>query len=323
MIRIILNILRLVCLLAVIGAGGDLGFSNGALAARTETIAAIVNDDAVSSSDVAARVKLVMASSGLPDQEEIRERLTPQILNVLIEEQLKLQEAARLDLHVSEAEIEEGFAAIAEQNKFTKEQFAALLAKEGIEPATLRDQVRAQLAWNKVIQAQLQPQITITDREIDAVMSRLRAALGKTEYRVSEILLPVNEPGQQADALNLAQRLIRQLVEGNVPFQRLASQFSQSPGATRGGDMGWVQEGQLPEELDAALANMNEGELSQPVRSLSGYHILYLHKKRAISEDTLPTPDQVRNQLGLERLDRLQRRHLLDLKTAAFIERRV
>lgn len=290
--------------------------------ARVETIAAVVNEDAVSETDVKNRLRMVIASSGMPDSREIRERLTPQIVNMLIEEKLKLQEAARMEIDVTEAEIERGFATIAAQNNFTPEQFRSVLNKAGVAAKTLEDQIRSQIAWSKVVQMKLRPQVSVADNEIDAVINRIKANEGKDEYLVSEIFLPVEKPGDEANVRQLADKLMRQLLDSKVPFQRLAVQFSRAAGASKGGDIGWVQEGQLPPEIGDMLARMGKGDLSEPVRTLSGYHLLYLRDKRTVTAESLPSREQVMNDLGMARLDRLQRRYLMDLKTAAFIEHR-
>lgn len=290
---------------------------------RSEGIAAVVGDDAISMSDVKARVRLVMASSGLPDNREIRERVTQQVLNILIDEQLKLQEAARLEIAVSQEEIDEGFASVASQNNFTAAQFKKILAQEQIPHRTMRNQIKSQIAWARIIQSRLRPKIEVSERDVQAMYDRLKDNVGKTEYLAAEIFLPVEKPAEEDNVKKLAERLTGQLLEGEVPFTRLASQFSQSASAAKGGDMGWIQESQLPEKLDDQLARMEEGDLSRPVRSLTGYHILYLRKKRTITEDTIPSFEEVGSQIGMEQLERLQRRYLLDLKSEAFIEMRV
>ena len=295
---------------------------SSAQSARTETIAAVVNEDAVSESDVSDRMKLIMVSSGMPNNQEIRDRIRPRIVNMLIDEKLKLQEAQRLEIEIDENEIEQGFASIASRNSFSSDQFRRILRKEGVSPKTLEDQVRSEIAWSRVIKEKIRPQVIITDNEADAVIQRLEMNRGKTEFRVFEIFLPVEKPSEESNVRNLSDRLTRQLIEQRAPFQRIASQFSQAAGAANGGDMGWVQEGQLPEALDEVLSRMNKGEISKPIRSLAGYHILYLREKRVMTADTMPSRDEVMNRLGMERIDRLQRSYLLDLKADAFIEQR-
>lgn len=290
---------------------------------RSDGIAAVVGDDAIPMSDVAARARLVMASSGLPDNQDIRERVTQQVINTLIDEQLKLQEAERLEIQISEKDIEDGFAAVAAQNNFSADQFKEILAKENIPHRTIYNQIRSQIAWARIIQSRLRSQVEVSERDVQDMHGRLQDNIGKTEYLAAEIFLPVEKPSEEDNVKKLAERLTKQLLQGEVPFTRLAAQFSQSASAAKGGDMGWIQEGQLPEKLDKQLARMEEGDLSRPVRSLTGYHILYLRNKRTISAENIPSFEEIGSQIGMEMLERLQRRYLLDLKSEAFIEMRV
>lgn len=291
-------------------------------AAGLESIAAVVNDDAISASDLSARMKLIMTSSGLPDKPEIKEKMRPQIVNSLIEERLMMQEAGRAGAKVSPEEIQQGFATIAQQNGMTADQFQEMLKRQNINRQTLAAQIEAQLAWSKVIQIKLRPQVNITEAQIDTELARMTADIGKTQYLVAEIFLPVENPKQESDARQLSERLVQQMIESHVPFQRVAAQFSQAPGAGAGGDLGWIREGQLPPEVDAALVKMEPGGLSKPIRSAQGYHILLLREKNILTADKLPPREDVRRKLGIEALERLQRKRLLDLKSAAFIDRR-
>lgn len=292
-------------------------------AQRSDGIAAVVNNDAITSSDVMERTRLIAVSSGMPDTPEVREKMRPQIIGNLIDERLMTQEAATLDITIAPQDIEGAFAELAGQNNMKPDQFRAALRSEGVNIKTLEDQIAAQLAWSAVVQIKIKPQVTVTENEINAALDLMRSRTGKTRYLVSEIFLPVEAPRDEPAVRELADRLTAQLVQGRVPFPRVARQFSQAAGAARGGDLGWVQEGQLPEELDTLLAQMKEGELSQPVRSLAGFHIILLRKKSLLDEASMPSREEVRNRLTGEQIERLQRRHLLDLKQAAFIERRV
>ena len=102
-----------------------------------------------------------------------------------------------------------------------------------------------------------------------------------------------------------------------------SQQFSKSAGAPQGGDLGWVGQGQLQRELDEVLPRIAVGEISNPVRTSTGYHILSVREQRVVSEENMPSREDVRSILGTQRLERLQRRYLLDLKSAAFIENRL
>ena len=159
---------------------------------RTETIAAVVNEDAVSVSDVMDRLRLVMASSGMPDSQEMRERIKPQILSVLIEEKLKLQEAERMEIEVGEEEIVQGFASIAGQNNMSPEQFQMLLRKEGVSKSSLEDQIRSQIAWSRVIQMRLRPQVDQRIQDCTERLNDLQArALERSSIYTDLILLAI------------------------------------------------------------------------------------------------------------------------------------
>lgn len=297
--------------------------ASSARAEQAFSIAAIVNEDAVSGADVQDRMRLILASSGMKNTEEIRARIMPQVINGLIEEQIQMQEARRLEIVVTDEEIESGFAAIAAQNNMPAEKFLDLLKHQGIPQRTLARQIKAQIAWSKVVAKLLRPQIDITPNDVIARMERLRANIGKTEYLTAEIFLPVENPAEESKTRQLADELTRDIRNKKVPFQAVAVQFSKAAGAAQGGSLGWVQQGQLPKELDAVLTTLNEGEVSAPTRSLSGFHILTVRKKRTIAEENLPSEDDLTNQIGMERLERLQHQHLSDLKSTAFIDRRV
>lgn len=287
------------------------------------SIAAVVNEDAISEADVRDRLRLILASSGLPDTPEMRQKALGQVLDSLVDEQIKMQEAARNELTVTEEDIDKAFAQIAGNNKMTPEQFAGVLKQQGINRVTLNRQIKAQIAWTKVVQKVVRPQVTVSANDVAALKERMRKNIGKSEYLVSEIFLPVDDAAKEGDVRQLGAKLSSEIGEGKAPFAGVARQVSRAAGAEKGGDMGWVQEGRLPEELDGALKALAEGQVSQPIRGANGYHILQLRGKRSFAEANIPSDDDITDQIGFERLDRAQQRYLLDLKSAAFIERRV
>ena len=286
-------------------------------------IAVVVNEDAITYSDLNDRFRLILASSGLPDGPETRARLMPQIVGSLVEEQLKIQEGIRNDVEVSQSEINNGFATIAQQNGLEPEQFRQALEQSGINIETMYRQIKSQIMWSKVVAKRLRPQVNVSESDIDTVINRLKSNVGNYEYLASEIYLPVESPKEEAQIRDLARNLAMDMQAGKVPFFRIAQQFSKAPGAPQGGDLGWIQEGQLPRELDEALTQLEPQQVSNPIRTLSGYHILLLREKRQISEETMPERNAVGSSLGMERLDRLQQRLLMDLKSSAFIEDRL
>jgi peptidyl-prolyl cis-trans isomerase SurA len=292
-------------------------------ARSTEGIAAVVNDDIISMSDLTARLQLSLVSSGLPNTAETRQRLTPQVLRSLVDERLQLQEASRANISVTDKEINDALGKVAEQNHMQRDQLEKMLSSQGVPRSTLESQIRSTIAWGKLVQRRLRPSIEIGQDEIDQVVQRIQANAGKPEYLAAEIFLAVDSPEREDDVRRLADRLYEQIGQG-ASFPAVARQFSQSAGATNGGDLGWVQQGQLPEELDTALQQLRPGQATRPIRSITGYHILMLRDERTVGgANSVPPREQIMNALGQERLDMLQRRLLRDLRRSAFVDLRV
>ena len=243
-----------------------------------EKIVAVVNDEAISEGDLLARLKLAAAAGNYPDTPEVRERLTPQVLRTLIDDQLRLQEAKRLKINIDKDEVDAGMKQIAEQNNVTLEQFETNLEKQGIPVATLRRQTMAQLAWTKVIQKEIRPRVDMSQEEVEAAYAKMASSVQKPQYLMAEIFLSVDKPDEEPRVKGVADQLEDQLLHGGN-FAKLAQQFSQAAGAASGGDLGWIQEGELPDELNQAMLKLDPGHISEPIRTQSGYHILLLREK--------------------------------------------
>ncbi len=243
-----------------------------------EKIVAVVNDEAISQDDLNGRLKLALAASNLPDTPENRERLTPQVVHSLVDDQLRIQESKRLKISVDHEEVEAELQQTAENNKQTIEQLKQALAKEGIPFAVLEKQLLAQISWRKVVQKEVRRRVEVPPEEIDAAYTKMMASVEKPQYLVAEIFLSVDGPNDEERVKKFADEIDEQLANG-ASFPKLAQQFSQAAGADKGGDLGTIGAGELPEELDKVLSTMKVGQMSPPIRTQSGFHILYLRAK--------------------------------------------
>jgi peptidyl-prolyl cis-trans isomerase SurA len=266
-------------LLAMTSLFGLLLASDPARAALEQRIVAVVNDEVISAQDLNDRLQLVTLTSGIPDNEQARARLAPQVLRSLIEEALQLQEAERLEITVEDAEIERALANIADRNQMTVEAMRRFFAQNGIDFATLLDQVRAQIAWVKVVNRQIVPRVTVTVDQLDMAVEEARRNEGEPEYLLSEMVLPVDNPAQAQVVAQDAARLVQTLREG-ASFESLARQVSAAASAETGGDVGWIRSSAIPQELRNTLESMREGEISDPIPSPVGYYIFLLRDRR-------------------------------------------
>jgi peptidyl-prolyl cis-trans isomerase SurA len=280
------------------------------------TIAAVVNEDIITLYDVQSRLGLVIATSGLDNTPEIQRRLVPQIVDALIEERLKMQEARRLKIKVEEPEIRQAVDNIEARNNMQPGAFRAMLESRGIDSSALYNQIEADVSWVKVVRQSMQQSVAVGEDEVNAVLRRARANQGKPEYLVAEIVLPVPTPAQEPGVREMAARLVEQ-ARGGAPFQALAQQFSQSPTAAVGGDLGWIVPGEMEAEMDDTVARMQPGQVSDPIRTSTGYHILSLRERRAagapdpnlavVTLEQIYLPTEGVRALAPERVDELSR----------------
>ena len=284
-------------------------------------IAAVVNDDVITGLDLAVRTRMAILSAGLPDTPEARSRVRPQVLRAMVDERLKLQEAQRQNVSVSQGEIDQALARIAEQNRVDPADLERWLASGGLLLKPLVDQIRSTIAWDKLVIRRLGPTVQISDEEIEEVVRRAAESQGQSQRRVSEIFLAVDSPAEEEQVRQGAERLVEQIRAG-ADFSSVAVQFSDSATAAVGGDIGWVLPGQLSPEIEAELERLGPGELAAPMRTAGGYYILLLRDVRAAPSGE-PDRGAIRQALQRERLDLLARRYLRDLRRAAFVDIRV
>jgi len=245
-------------------------------------IAAVVNNEVITVRDLVARLNFIITTSRLPNRPEVRKRLGPQILRSLIEERLKLQEAKRLGLKVTKGELRSAVSRIEKANNIPKGKLIQVMARQGADARTIIEQIRATLAWRKVVIRKIRPRVRISTEEIRETINRSRSNQGRTRYRVLEIFLAVDTPEQDAEVLKAAQRLFEQIKKG-TSFVNIARQFSQSPTASVGGDLGWIELGSLPKALDVQLSQMKTGQVAGPIRSVEGYYILSLRERKVLA----------------------------------------
>ena len=247
----------------------------------SNSIVATVNDESISDFELRQRVALYLALQGINQQltREQRTRMRNQLLEVLESEKLQLQEAVKKKITVSPVEVDKRLNGMTQDYHFTIEQLRVNLANAGASEDALRAQITASIAWQKAVQDEYSDRVNITPEMVDAEIARYAEGANKPHYRVLEIFLPVDNPEQDAKVKKDAQEVEAQLHQG-APFPVVARQFSQHPSAATGGDMGWINDGQLAPELNAALGKMEVGAVSDPIRSTGGYYVLGLRERQ-------------------------------------------
>ncbi|HVY14216.1 MAG TPA: peptidylprolyl isomerase [Rhodopila sp.] len=252
--------------------------------ADTSRIAAVVNGDVISEADIQNRARLFAVSTGLPLTQDVIDRLRPQILRQLINERLRVQEAQKRKIVVPDAQIAAAIKEIESRNNMSAGALRQKLAADGVSNRTLIDQIRAQLAWTQILRQAAADKIHITPADVKAQQQLEAQQVGKTEYRIGEIFIPVDNPDNTADAERFADTVIKQLRAG-APFPIVAAQFSQTQAALDGGEVGWVQPNQLDSGVAQVVTQMPVGAISNPIRVPGGLSIVNLQAKRQIGNE--------------------------------------
>lgn len=254
---------------------------NFAAAQSVQRIAAIVNEDVVSEYDLRARMQVVIVSSKLRPSPKLQQRLAQQVLRSLIDERLQMQEAKRRNIRVSKNNMKRAIASIERQNKLRPGAFDSYLQRQRLPKDSVISQIRARIAWQKLMRRVLVPRVTVSDDEVDETLDRLKKRKGQMEYRLSEILLPFDTPEQETEVLRTAQRLTDEMRRG-ANFAAVARQFSQTATASVGGDLGWLQEATMNSALRKTASGMSKGEIAGPIKTLSGIQIYRMTQKRKV-----------------------------------------
>lgn len=250
------------------------------------SVAAVVNDDIISTYDLSQRVRLLIATSGVQPNAQTLPQFEREALVSLIDERLQLQELRRVEkeqkftIVATDEEVNQELADFAKANNLSTDQLLSTLARQGVGGDTLKQQLRAQLSWQRWIRGRYGSRLRIGDDQIKAVQQRLAADTAKPQYEVSEVFIDAARVGGIQSAVQGAQQLLAQMQQG-APFAAVARQFSASATAATGGDAGWISPGEMPPEVDAALEQLRPGQLSQPIAVKDGVYIIYLRDKRS------------------------------------------
>ena len=247
-----------------------------------DQVVAVVDDDVIMASELDMRIRTVELQNSdmqIPDEATLRS----QVLDRMIEESIQLQMAQRAGIRISESQLNEAMQRIAQQNGMTLPEFQQAMTSEGVSFAYAREQIRNEMRISRVQQYQVGERIQITDQDVDYFLaSEIGRIASAAEYRLRHILIAVPaaaSPEDYAAAERKADALITDLRNGE-DFASAA--VAQSAGATalKGGDMGWRKEGQLPGIFAERVKDMNPGDISDPISTTSGFHIIKLEEKR-------------------------------------------
>lgn len=255
-------------------------FGTSASAQQVEGIAAVVNDEPITTLDVRNRMRLIISSAGIQPSEEMLMRIQEQALDGLIEESLQLQTAQEFEVEVSEREVDQSLADIAARNGMDLDQISTDLAAAGVEIETLRQQLRAEIAWQVMVNGRYGSRVRISDNQIEVARERIIESASEPQVRLGEILIEIPSSGGIQEAQSTVQTVYEQLSQG-APFPAVAGQFSTAASAGSGGDAGWQAVSQLRPQVQQVIGQFTQtGQISNPIRVPGGFLIIALIDRR-------------------------------------------
>ena len=248
-----------------------------------DRIVAVVNKEVITLSELSAAVgsaERQLRRQGTPAPE--RAVLERQLLERLVIDKAQLQRARDTGIRVDELQLDRAVQRIAENNKMTLADFRRALERDGVAFDAWREDLREQIMVSRLREREVEDKVQVNDTEIDLFLEEIKANPARSEYNVSHILVRVPEqatPERITEARARAQKALAEARAGG-DFARIAASYSDAPDALEGGNLGWRTHERVPELFSSVLAAMRPGEVSEPLRSPAGFHVLKLNDRR-------------------------------------------
>jgi len=260
---------------------------------------AIVDEDVVLESELARRTNAVIAQIKSRGQKvPSLKLLRNQVLERLIVESLQLQTAKRVGVRIGDRELSATLERVAEGGKMSLEEFKIKIESEGTPWAVFREDLRNEIMISRVANGMVKRRIQISEKEIDNLVAQMdKEGESRTQYHLGHIMLALSEnatPEDVSKQRQQAQKIIEALRKGSS-FEEFAIAFSDAQDSLEGGDMGWRALSQLPTLFAGTVKNMDVKDVSEPLRSGSGLHILYLKEKKGGFEAQVVVQTHVRH----------------------------
>ena len=273
-------------LLALGAAGAAYAPAQGAPVVELDRVVAVVNDDIIAESELETRLKRVreqLRRSGTapPPPDALRK----QVLERLILTRVQLQLARDSGIRIDDDRLNKTLLRIAQQNELTLREFRDTLERDGYDFTKFREEIREEIMISEVRKRRVESQINISQRDIDDYLSTMESRgteADRHRYRIGHILIAVPDGASSeeiAGARTRAERVLGE-IRGGADFASMAVTHSDGQQALEGGDLGWRPASDLPTMFGDAIDRLRIGDVTEPIRSASGFHLVKLIDKR-------------------------------------------
>lgn len=305
----------------------------GALGARAELVdrvAAVVNNDIITLSEVEARIApdVLRLRQQEPDparRTELRGQLVKRGVEALVGERLMEAQVKELNIEVADSEIELGMQDVQKQNNISPEQFETLLGQEGYTLQGYKAFMRKHLARLKLVNLKVRAKVKISDEDLKAEYAKWsHDEAHEYEVHARHILVQVapKATAEQVEQARLkAGALMAEAKAPGTDFAELARRKSEGPSAADGGDLGFFKRGVMVAEFEKAAFTLPVGGISEPIRTKFGWHVLKVDEKRALAAPPLEeVKDQLRERMLRGQMERYTEQYVQELRAGAVVE---
>jgi peptidyl-prolyl cis-trans isomerase SurA len=288
-----------------------------------ERVVAIVDEDAILLSDLRQQAApyLEQALADAPTDAQRKERLQSlykQLLDQMVNQKLVQQAANEMRITVTKTEVDQAIDKVRQQNNLDEKAFWEAVSSQGYTPEQYREDIRKQLVSLKVTNQRVRSRSNVTDEEVrERYEQNVRQARRALRFHASHIYFALSPSASATEVKNVRQQadaLRAQLSTGN--FDAAVEKFG-------GGDLGWLNQGDLPSPLEQALLNLEVHDISQPVRGPSGIHIFMLRERQSGAENIPPfekVKESIQQKLMEEVMSRQQKLFFEQMRRKAIIE---
>lgn len=254
--------------------------------AAEHSIRIAVDGDPITETDIKTRSKLIILSSGLPDNIKSYQMIRDRVIEMLIDERLIDQDAKQLKIELDEDEVQESLMSIADRNGIERSQFFSEFKKKGVDMKEVESQLRHQIMWSKILASKIQPHISVTSKEVQenraSIERAARVESEVAELKLAEIALYNQKESDIEKNRSFMNKMIAKIHEG-ADFGKLAKEFSQSPTASSYGEIGWIASNQMHPSIAKVLMRIQVGSISEAMVMPDGVRLFKILDKKIIS----------------------------------------
>lgn len=277
-------------------------------------IVMVINGEMISGKDINDRIKAFAFNLQIPINIETKDMLYSRVKQATIDEKIKLSEAVKEKIVISDKDVDEAIANIAENNGKSVEELAQGFRDGGVDFDVFKTQIRSDLSWIRLVRQKSRGEIEPTQKEIERFIANFEKDMSIEKVKISEIVVP-KKGSREIESLMYNLR-------NDNRFALFAMQFSNSASSAKGGDLGWVDKEMLMPKIRKVLINMSEGDISEPIEIGDDYHIIKLERKYNPEQDkvSVPSKDEVKKILEGNAIEEFASNYLNKIRQKSIIE---